>query len=176
MTIPALIVLAWLGISLFLPPAAADVPPATRAQPLAATLKSLTAEIERIVAHTKPADWEDAHACLYYAFAAQYLLAKRGIWSALRVGAVIYDPGTPTQYGIRPHFWLETSTHFIDPATQPRWNEITVIPLDLVVDNTAHMIPGRTLVLVQRGAVDPGLLQFLEDHRRHFERTVDGAK
>lgn len=175
MTIPALILLSWLGISLFLPAAAADGPPASRAQPLAATLTSLTAEIERIVAHTKPADWEDAHACLYYAFATQYLLAKRGIRSALRVGAIVYDPGTPTQYGIRPHFWLETSTHFIDPATQPRWDEITVIPLDLVVDNAAHVIPRRTLVLVQRGPLDPETVQFLADHRRRFGRKVNGA-
>jgi hypothetical protein len=167
-----LILLLWLAAGLVLPAApAADSPP-TGAQPLAGTLETLAAEIEHLVARTKPAGWENERSCLYYALAGQHLLAQRGIASTLRVGAVIYDPGTSTRHGISPHAWLETPTHFIDPATLPRWGEITVVPLELVVTSTSQVIPGRTMVLVRRRPGDPQLTQYLADHRRRFERAA----
>ena len=165
--------MVWLGASLCLPAIVrADASPRV-SQQLADTMASMASEIERVVALSKPADWETAHSCLYYAFAGQHLLAQRGIAATLWVGTVVYDPGTSTRHGITPHAWLETATHFIDAATLPRWGAVTVIPLELVATNASQIIPGETQVLVRRRPGDRDLLQYLAEHRARFEDAVN---
>lgn len=132
----------------------------------------LAPEVERMVARTKPIDWEMTRACLYYAFAGQRLLAHHGVAASLWVGSIVYAPETTAAYRIRPHAWLETATDLIDYSTLPRWGKVMVIPHGLVASGRSEVNPGVTRVLVLRRPEDLGLLGYLTAHRERFELMV----
>lgn len=138
------------------------------------TVASLAPKVERLVERTKPADWALRRACLYYAFAGQYLLAGQGIAASLWIGAVAYDPGTAISHQIWPHAWLETATHFIDYSALPRWGTVKVIPRALVARGPAEVRPGSTRVLAVQRSVDSDLGAYLAFHRERFDRRMKG--
>ena len=139
-------------------------------------LRSHAAAVEQMVARTKPQDWKMRHACLYYAFAAQTLLARDGIATSLRVGAVIYRPGTATAHGISPHAWLETPGYFIDYSTLPRWGEVSLIPRQRVAAAPAEVEPGVTAVLTRLRPADADLRRYLAAHRMRFQSMLGRAR
>lgn len=143
--------------------------------PAALLASRLDKEVEALVARTKPDGWENIHACLYYAFAGQYLLAKHGIQSEVHVGAVIYAPGTTSHHGICPHAWLETPDLFIDFSTLPRWGRTSVIPRGQVASHPAAVHPGITQVLALHRPPDPDLIEYLTTQRAHFYSIVNGG-
>jgi len=146
------------------------------ADPPTDSISALASDVERIVAHSKPTDWEFRRACLYYAFAGQYLLARQGIAATLWVGTVVYDPQTPADHLISPHAWLETATHFIDYSTLPRWGNVKVIPHNRVATDQSEVVPGATQVLALHRAEDPGLIAYLSVHRARFEKKMNGGE
>jgi hypothetical protein len=135
-------------------------------------VRSLGSAVEQMAARTKPAHWEMRRACLYYALAGQALLARRGIATSLRVGAVIYAPGTAAAHGISPHAWLETPSLFIDYSTLPRWGEVSVIPRARVAPAPAAVEPGVTGVLTRLRPADADLRGYLSAHRARFRRML----
>ena len=132
------------------------------------TVNALALDIEILAAHTRPVEWELQHACIYYALAGQYLLARHGVATRLEAGAIQYDPHTPMRHGIDPHIWLESPTHLIDCATLQRWGEISVIPLSLVARHPAEVMPGVTRILIVDRYRDPAYLDYLAGHRDRF--------
>ena len=122
------------------------------------TVNALALDIEILAAHTRPAEWELQHSCIYYALAGQYLLARQGVATRLEAGAIQYDP----------HIWLESPTHLIDCATLPRRGEISVIPLSFVAQHPAEVIPGVTRALIVDRYGDPAYLAYLAGHRDRF--------
>lgn len=140
------------------------------------TALSLAVEVERLVEQTKPGDWALRRACLYYAFAGQYLLAQQGIAALVWVGAVVYDPGTAVSHQIWPHAWRETATHLIDYSALPRWGRVRVIPLHRVARAPAEVTPGTTGVLALRRLEDLDLVAYLAAHRERFDRGLKGDR
>jgi hypothetical protein len=136
----------------------------------------LAPEIETLTERTTPADWELLHACVYYALAGQYILARRGIRTRLKGGAVLYCPDTPLHHNIKPHVWLETGTHFIDCSALPRWGYIAVIPLQLVARTPAEVIPDVTRLLILEDRNDPEFLDHVATHRARFNRILQEAQ
>ena len=132
--------------------------------------------VEALVGRTKPDGWENNRACLYYALAGQYLLARHGMHTVVRVGAVIYTPDLTAQHGICPHAWLEADGLFIDFSTLPRWGKTTVIPLSRVAGHPAAVQPGVTLALALRRPPDPDLIGYLTSHRARFYNIVNGGR
>jgi hypothetical protein len=142
---------------------------------LIALMDTLAPEIEVLAARTMPAGWQLLHACLYYALAGQYLLARRGILTRLEGGAVLYYPDTPLQHRIKPHVWLETDTHVIDCSALPRWGYIAVIPLQQIARHPEQVIPGVTPLLILEQRHDPQFLEYIASHRARFERVLRGT-
>jgi hypothetical protein len=141
---------------------------------LMALMQRLAPAIEALTERTTPSDWELLHACLYYALAGQYILARRGIITRLKGGAVLYYPDTPLHHDIKPHVWLETGTHFIDCSALQRWGYIAVIPLQQVARNPASVIPWMTRLLILEERNDPEFLDYVARHRARFERVLQG--
>lgn len=139
---------------------------------LGETVTSLAEPVESLVAATRPLEWPELHACLYYALAGQHLLAEKGIATRLVQGTVVYGPYTAGQHEINPHMWLETATHVIDYATLPRWGEVSFIPRSLVALSAREVEPGltRVLVLARRGS--RAERHFIRMHRARFERAL----
>ena len=161
----------WLGLTfLFL----AVTVSASQRDDETAIVNALDAEVEALVARSKPVEWGMKHACLYYAVAGQYLLAKQGIDAALWVGAVIYYPGTSRHHEISPHAWLETNHYFIDYSTLPRWGKTMIIPHNRVASDPERVNPGFARVLALHRPVDYDLIDYLAEHRARFERIVSG--
>ena len=131
-------------------------------------VRGLSTAVEASVASTRPPYWPMRRACLYYAMAGQALLADHGIAARLRVGQVVYWPGTAAAHPIAPHAWLETGTDFIDYATLPRWGEVAVIPRDLVATEPAAVVPGATRVLAISAELDGPLALYLDHHYRLY--------
>jgi hypothetical protein len=143
---------------------------------LIALMDTLAPEIELLAARTIPANWQLLHACLYYALAGQYFLARRGTLTRLEGGAVLYYPDTPLQHRIKPHVWLETDTHVIDCSVLPRWGYIAVFPLQQVAHNPEQVIPGVTRLLILEQRNDPQFLDYVASHRTRFERALRGTE
>ena len=129
---------------------------------------TLSPQIEALAAHTRPADWQLLRACLYYALAGRFLLARHGVDARLESGSIMYDPSTPWRHGIDPHVWLESRTHLIDFATLPRWGVVMVIPRTLVALDPVEVIPGVTRALIVNRRRDPEYFACLEAHRERF--------
>nr|WP_200347906.1 lasso peptide biosynthesis B2 protein [Halochromatium glycolicum] len=140
------------------------------------TIQALSVAVEAMAASTRPRYWPLKRACLYYALAGQVLLAEQGISAQLRVGRVVYHPGTARAHAIAPHVWLETATHFIDYATLPRWGQVTIIPRDRVAVVPAEVVPGGSRVLAARAEVDDGLRLYLNHHNRQFQGRLRGLE
>lgn len=185
------LVAAWVAISLGFGPfpagakAAEAIGPAlpmrsplpTMPMPFRADLvRSLAPAVEQMVVRTKPAEWEMCRACLYYAFAGRTLLARHGIMASLRIGAVIYAPGTEAAHGISPHAWLETPSHFIDYSTLPRWGEVSIIPRARVAHTPEAVQPGVSRVLTRLRPADPDLLGYLSSHGGRFELMLSQGR
>jgi len=154
--------------------AAGQTPEYTRR--LIAIMYRLAPAIEALRERTTPSDWELLHACLYYAFAGQYILALRGIPTRLKGRAVLYYPDTPLRHDIKPHVWLETDAHFIDCSALPRWGYIAVIPLQEVARNLASVIPEMTRLLILEERNDPEFLDYVARHRARFEHVLRGTE
>jgi hypothetical protein len=137
-------------------------------------IASLASAVEALVERSKPAEWALRRSCLYYAFAGQDLLARRGISASVWVGAVVYDPGTAASHQIWPHAWLETATHFIDFSALPRWGTVKVIPRHLVARRPWEVRPGTTRALALPRVEDAQLVAYLALHRERFDRKVKG--
>jgi hypothetical protein len=135
-----------------------------------AIIRALSPAVEASVESTRPLHWPMTRACLYYAIAGQALLARQGIAARLRVGQVVYSPGTAAAHPIAPHAWLETETYFVDYAALPRWGEVMVIPRDRVAAAPSELIPGVTQVLAITAGIDDALAHYLNHHYRHFYR------
>lgn len=167
-------VAAFLCAALAVPAAAAADGSIARTGADAGAVASLAPEVERLVERTKPDDWALRRACLYYAFAGQYLLARQGIAAAVWVGAVVYDPGTAASHLIWPHAWLDTATHFIDYSALPRWGTVKVIPHHRVARRPAEVSPGGTRVLALAWVEDLDVVAYLTFQRERFDRMVKG--
>ncbi|MGB7930912.1 MAG: hypothetical protein WCH04_01570 [Gammaproteobacteria bacterium] len=150
--------------------------PSVYTRHLTALMDRLAPAIEALTERTTPANWELLHACLYYALAGQYILARRSIITRLKGGALLYYPDTPAHHDIKPHVWLETDTHFIDCSTLPRWGYIAVIPLQQVARSPASVIPEMTRLLILEERNDPEFLDYVARHRARFERILRGAE
>ena len=150
--------------------------PSVYTRQLTALMNRLAPAIEALTERTTPANWELLHACIYYALAGQYILARRGILTRLKGGAVLYYPDTPLHHDIKPHVWLETGTHFIDCSALPRWGFIAVIPLQQVARDPASIIPEMTRLLILEERYDPEFLDHAATHRARFDRILRGAQ
>ena len=150
--------------------------PAVSTRQLTALMDRLAPAIEALTERTTPANWELLHACVYYALAGQYILARRGIPTRLKGGAVLYYPDTPLHHNIKPHVWLETDTHFIDCSALPRWGYIAVIPLQQVARNPESVIPEMTRMLIQEERNDPQFPDHVVTHRARFDRILRGEQ
>jgi len=140
--------------------------------PQVSRLTALAPVVEQAAARTRPATWPLKRACLYYALAGQYLLARAGIDTTLHIGTVIYDPQTPAAHRISPHAWLETAHHFVDYATLPRRGQVTVIGLGQVAADEADVMPGQTRVLALGEPDNPQLHAYVAVHRARFLRLM----
>jgi hypothetical protein len=143
-----------------------------RAAPVSAPsslIEALAPAVQGSVDRTRPRHWPIKRACLYYALAGQALLAWHGVSSQLRVGDVVYAPGTARAYPISPHAWLESGGAFIDYATLPRWGRVTVIPAEGVAAEPSRVVPGVTQVLAVGAIPDPQLEHYLNHHARCFQ-------
>jgi hypothetical protein len=145
-------------------PAAAQLASPTQTS----TIQSLREAVAAAAAATRPRHWPLRHACLYYAMAGQTLLARHGIPATLRVGRVVYRPGSPTAHPINPHVWLDTGTHFVDYALLPRCNEVAVVPAGLVATHPAQVVPGVTPVLAITTDHEASMELYLRHHYRRF--------
>ncbi|WP_295882952.1 lasso peptide biosynthesis protein [uncultured Thiohalocapsa sp.] len=143
--------------------------------PAASLVVSLAPAVEDQVALTRPQHWPMKRACLYYALAGQALLAEHGIPARLRVGRVVYRPGSDAAHAIAPHVWLETPAAFIDYATLPRWGRVSVIPRALVAAAPAQVVAGRTPVLAVAAPADAALVRWLSHHARRFQTRAGSA-
>jgi hypothetical protein len=150
--------------------------PAVSTQQLTVLMGQLAPTIEVLTERTTPANWELLHACVYYALAGQYILARLGIAARIKGGAVLYYPDTPLHHRIKPHVWLETDTHFIDCSALPRWGYIAAIPLQQVARNPASVIPKMTRLLILEERNDPVFLDHVATHRARFDRILRGAQ
>lgn len=150
--------------------------PSVSTRHLTGLMNHLAPAIEALTERTTPANWELLHACVYYSLAGHYLLARRGIRTRLKGGAVLYYPDTPLHHNIKPHVWLETDTHFIDCSALPRWGYIAVIPLQQVARNPALVIPEMTRLLILEDRDDPKFLDHVATHRARFDRILRGAE
>lgn len=137
--------------------------------PPTSIIDALSAEVDATVASTRPPHWPMKRACLYYAIAGQTLLAEHGIPARLRVGRVVYRPGTAAAHPIAPHAWLETATDFVDYAMLPRGGQTAVIPLRQVATTPSAVVPGVTRVLAITAEVDASLGLYLRHHYRLFQ-------
>jgi hypothetical protein len=108
--------------------------------------------------------------------AGQALLADHGLPAWLRVGQVVYWPGTTAAHPIAPHAWLETETYFIDYAALPRWGAVAVIPRDLVATDAAAVAPGVTRVLAISAELDGPLALYLDHHYRLYYGRSTAAR
>jgi hypothetical protein len=160
---------------------AVAMPAASRAQPATSTsiIEGLSEAVAAAAAATRPRHWPLRHACLYYALAGQALLARQGIAATLRVGRVVYRPGTPGAHPIAPHVWLDTGTHLVDYAMLPRRGEVAIVPKWRIATHPSQVVPGVTPVLVLAAHDDQALGLFLRHHHRRFHgrcsRTWAGA-
>lgn len=136
------------------------------------TVVSLGDRVEAMVAKTRPLEWPELHACLYYALAGQRLLAEAGISTRLVQGTVVYGPYIAGQHKINPHIWLETATHIIDYATLPRWGEVSVIPRSLAARNARAVTPGLTRILAWPRPRSAPEQRFIMMHRARFEQAL----
>jgi hypothetical protein len=132
-------------------------------------IDALSAAVDATVSATRPPLWPMKRACLYYAIAGQALLAEHGIPARLRLGRVVYWPGTAWRHPIVPHAWLETSTYFIDYAMLPRCGRTAVIPLQRVATSPPAVVAGVTPVLAIAAEIDAPMAQYLNHHRRRFD-------
>lgn len=139
---------------------------------LTALMAHLAPGIEELTERTAPPDWELLHACLYYALAGQYLLARSGISTRLEGGVVVYAPSTPLHHRIKPHVWLETAAHFIDCSALPRWGYIVVIPMQQVALNPASIAPSTTRLLILKQRDDAEFNDYVATHRARFKRIL----
>ena len=146
--------------------------PGLSTRKLTLLMDRLAPAIETLTERTTPTDWALLHACLYYALAGQYILARHGIGTHLKGGAVLYFPATPRHHAIRPHVWLETGSHFIDCSALLRWGYIAVIPLSRVARYRAAVIPGITRVLILEERNDIEFRDYVAEHRTRFERAM----
>jgi len=151
--------------------------PASPAPPLqhdlvAQRLAAVAGEVEDTAARTRPSNWPLRRACLYYALAGQYVLARQGIPSSLRLGTVVYGPGGPSAHRISPHAWLETATHFVDYATLPRWGRPTIVSRQQVATAIAQVEPGRTAVLALTEPIAGPMRGYLAVHRARLARQM----
>lgn len=137
-------------------------------------LERLAPEIDTLTERTVPVEWQLLHACLYYALAGQYLLARYGVGSRLKGGAVVYFPTSPLHHRIKPHVWLETAGHYIDCAALPRRGYIVVLPLRQVAQDAAAIVPALTEVLILEERNDPEFIDYVARHRTRFERVLEG--
>jgi len=137
--------------------------------PPTSIIDALSAEVDATVARTRPPYWPMKRACLYYAIAGQALLAEHGIPARLRVGRVVYWPGTASAHPITPHAWLETTTDFVDFAMLPRRGQTSVIPLQQVATSPSAVVPGPTRVLAIAAEIDAPLGLYLRHHYRLFQ-------
>jgi hypothetical protein len=159
-----------LGAALASMPIGAATAPSTDA--LDGHVFAIAADVEQAAARTRPPSWPLKRACLYYALAGQHLLARRGIDAALRIGTVVYDPGTTAAHRISPHAWLETASHLVDYAMLPRRGRPTLVPLGQVARDTAGVVPGRTRVLALTDPDNRQLRAYLAVHRARFARLM----
>jgi hypothetical protein len=136
---------------------------------LIAVTERLAPGIEALTERAMPRDWQLLHGCLYYALAGQYLLARHGINTRLEGGTVVYFPTSPLHHRIRPHVWLETTTHYIDCSALPRWGFIVVLPLREVARDAASIVPELTEVLILEKRDDPEFDDYVAGHRARFE-------
>jgi hypothetical protein len=132
------------------------------------TVSALSPVVDAVVAETRPLHWPMKRACLYYAFAGQALLVELGIAARLRVGQVVYWPGTATAHRIAPHAWLETATDFVDYAMLPRLGRTAIIPRQRVAAEPSAVVPGFTRVLAVEAELDDPLRLYLSHHHRRF--------
>ena len=132
------------------------------------TVSALAAAVEAFAATTRPQHWPMKRACLYYALAGQTLLAQHGIPAMLRVGQVVYRPGTAAAYPIAPHAWLDTGAYVIDYAMLPRLGRVAVIPNNLVATNPSNVLPGVTQLLATPDDPNKALGLYLNHHYRRF--------
>jgi len=137
-------------------------------------LERLEPAIDTLTERTVPSDWQLLHACLYYALAGQYLLARYGIGTRLIGGAVVYFPTSPRYHRIKPHVWLETAGYYIDCAALPRWGLVVVLPFRQVARDPVEIVPGLTQVLILEERNDPEFVDYVARHRVRFERILEG--
>jgi hypothetical protein len=135
-------------------------------------VQGLAPAVDALVDATKPARWTKRRACLYYALAGQRLLAQQGIWAQIRAGSVVYGPFTVARHSIRPHFWLETPTHFIDFSTLPRWGKASIVPLTRVAYQPGQASPASTRILAFRAPCDAACQTFVAGHRQALESQL----
>jgi hypothetical protein len=149
---------------------AVAMPAASQAEPAAPTsiIQGLSDAVAAAAAATRPRHWPLRHACLYYALAGQALLARHGIAATLRVGRVVYRPGTPGAHPIAPHVWLDTGSHLVDYAMLPRRGEVAIVPADLVARRPSQVVPGVTRVLTSTADHDERLGRYLRHHYQRF--------
>jgi hypothetical protein len=149
---------------------AVAMPAASQAEPAAPTsiIQGLSDAVAATAAATRPRHWPLRHACLYYALAGQALLARHGIAATLRVGRVVYRPGTPGAHPIAPHVWLDTGSHLVDYAMLPRRGEVAIVPADLVARRPSQVVPGVTRVLTSTADHDERLGRYLRHHYQRF--------
>jgi len=139
---------------------------------VALRLAAVAGEVEDTAARTRPSNWPLRRACLYYALAGQYVLARQGIPSSLRQGTVVYGPGGPSAHRISPHAWLETATHFVDYATLPRWGRPTIVSRQQVATAMAQVDPVNTAVLALREPIVGPMRGYLAVHRARLARQM----
>jgi hypothetical protein len=135
-------------------------------------LAAVAGEVEDTAARTRPSNWPLRRACLYYALAGQYVLARKGIPSSLRRGTVVYAPGGPSAHRISPHAWLETATHFVDYATLPRWGRPTIVSRQQVATAIAQVEPGDTAVLALSEPIVGSMRGYIAVHRARLARQI----
>lgn len=143
---------------------------------LIAVMERLAPGIEALTERALPRDWELLHGCLYYALAGQYLLARHGISTRLEGGTVVYFPTSPLHHRIKPHVWLDTTSHYIDCSALPRWGFIVVLPLRQVAPDSASILPGLTEVLILEKRDDSEFDDYVAGHRARFERILTGRE
>jgi hypothetical protein len=150
--------------------------PAPLVATLADSVRALAPAVEAAAAETRPRHWPLKRACLYYAIAGQALLARQGIPARLRIGQVVYQPGTRRAHAIRPHAWLEVGPYFVDYAAIPRWGDVAVIPADMVAVGPLQVQPGVSRVLAIGTVADAPLVHYLRHHFRCFRLRWTGAQ
>jgi hypothetical protein len=72
--------------------------------------------------------------------------------------------------------WLETGRHFIDCSALPRWEYLTVIPLQQVARNPASVMPGMTRLLIFEERNDPQFQDYVAGHLARIDRALRGVE